>query len=46
MKLGAFFGILFGALGALLLLAILACVVFHFCGCSMNKFSYPLDSEL
>lgn len=45
-KLGAFFGILFGALGALLLLAILACVVFHFCGCSMNKFSYPLDSEL
>uniref|UniRef100_A0A8C8UDM4 Mucin-4 n=1 Tax=Peromyscus maniculatus bairdii TaxID=230844 RepID=A0A8C8UDM4_PERMB len=44
-KLGAFFGILFGALGALLLLGILAFVIFHFCG-SMNKFSYPLDSEL
>ncbi|XP_076798935.1 mucin-4 isoform X6 [Arvicanthis niloticus] len=46
MKLGAFFGILFGTLGTLLLLGILAFVVFHFCGCSMNKFSYPLDSEL
>ncbi|XP_028617217.1 mucin-4-like, partial [Grammomys surdaster] len=45
-KLGAFFGILFGALGALLLLGILAFMVFHFCGCSMNKFSYPLDSDL
>lgn len=44
-KLGAFFGILFGALGALLLLGILAFVIFRFCG-SMNKFSYPLDSEL
>ncbi|GAB1300210.1 Mucin-4 [Apodemus speciosus] len=45
-KLGAFYGILFGSLGALLLLGILAFVVCHFCGCSMNKFSYPLDSEL
>lgn len=45
-KLGAFYGILFGSLGALLLLGLLAFVVCHFCGCSMNKFSYPLDSEL
>ncbi|CAO2631586.1 Muc4 [Lemmus lemmus] len=45
-KLGAFFGILFGALGALLLLGILAFAAFHFCGSSMYKFSYPLASEL
>ncbi|XP_050015819.1 mucin-4 isoform X5 [Alexandromys fortis] len=45
-KLGAFFGILFGALGALLLLGILAFAVFHFCSSSMYKFSYPLASEL
>ena len=45
-KLGAFYGILFGTLGALLLLGILAFMIFHFCGCSKNKFSYPLDSEL
>ncbi|KAH0504404.1 Mucin-4 [Microtus ochrogaster] len=45
-KLGAFFGILFGALGALLLLGILAFAAFHFCSSSMYKFSYPLASEL
>lgn len=45
-KLGAFFGILFGTLGTLLLLGILAFVVFHFWDCSRNKFSYRLDSEL
>ncbi|XP_051047574.1 mucin-4 [Phodopus roborovskii] len=45
-KLGAFFGILFGTLGALLLLGISAFAIFHFCGCSSNKFSYPLDSVL
>ncbi|MEJ1283247.1 mucin 4 [Cricetulus griseus] len=45
-KLGAFFGILFGTLGALLLLGMLAFAIFHFCGCSPNKFSYPLDSVL
>lgn len=45
-KLGAFFGILFGTLGSLLLLGILAFAIFHFCDCSPNKFSYPLDSVL
>lgn len=46
MKLGAFFGILFGTLGGILLLGILAFVIFHFWGCFMKKSSYPLDSEL
>ncbi|KAL1787372.1 mucin-4 [Sigmodon hispidus] len=45
-KLGAFFGILFGALGALLLLGILAFAIFQLCGRSTNKFSYSLNSEL
>nr|XP_020040442.1 mucin-4 [Castor canadensis] len=45
MKLGAFFGILFGALGALLLLGIVAFVVLHFWGFTGAKYSYPLDSE-
>ncbi|XP_017654964.1 mucin-4 [Nannospalax galili] len=42
-KLGAFFGILFGALGALLLLV--ASVVFCFWGYLANRSSYPLTSE-
>uniref|UniRef100_A0A2K6UP28 Mucin 4, cell surface associated n=1 Tax=Saimiri boliviensis boliviensis TaxID=39432 RepID=A0A2K6UP28_SAIBB len=45
MKLEAFFGIFFGALGALLLLGIGMCVVLHFWGCSRTRFSYPLDTE-
>ncbi|XP_045707167.1 mucin-4 isoform X3 [Phyllostomus hastatus] len=44
MKLGAFFGILFGALGALLLLGVIAFVVLHFWR-SRAQYSYPLDSE-
>ncbi|XP_015342195.2 mucin-4 isoform X2 [Marmota marmota marmota] len=45
MKLGAFFGILFGALGALLLLGIVAFVILHFWRSSRTRSSYPLDSE-
>nr|XP_023479343.1 mucin-4 isoform X1 [Equus caballus] len=45
MKLGAFFGILFGALGALLLLGVVTFVVLRFWGCSKAQYSYPLDSE-
>ncbi|XP_045439845.1 mucin-4 isoform X2 [Pipistrellus kuhlii] len=44
MKLGAFFGILFGALGALLLLGALVFVAHRF-WCTKTRFSYPLDSE-
>lgn len=44
MKLGAFFGILFGALGALLLLGAIVFVVHRF-WCTKTRFSYPLDSE-
>uniref|UniRef100_A0A8C7B0H8 Mucin-4 n=1 Tax=Neovison vison TaxID=452646 RepID=A0A8C7B0H8_NEOVI len=44
MKLGAFFGILFGALGFLLLLGAGVFVVLRFwCYCG-NHYSYPLDS--
>ncbi|XP_032120059.1 mucin-4-like isoform X2 [Sapajus apella] len=45
MKLEAFFGIFFGALGALLLLGFGTFVVLHFWGCSRTRFSYPLDTE-
>ncbi|ELW50965.1 Mucin-4 [Tupaia chinensis] len=45
MKLGAFFGILFGALGALSLLGVVVFVGLRFWGCSGTKYSYPLDSE-
>ncbi|XP_042638061.1 mucin-4 [Orycteropus afer afer] len=45
MKLGAFFGILFGALGALLLLGVAEFVVLRFWNCSRTWDSYPLDSE-
>ncbi|XP_058411530.1 mucin-4 isoform X1 [Diceros bicornis minor] len=44
-KLGAFFGILFGALGALLLLGVVVFLVLRFWGCSGAQYSYPLDSE-
>ncbi|XP_045041779.2 mucin-4 isoform X2 [Desmodus rotundus] len=44
MKLGAFFGILFGALGALLLLGVIVFVVLHFWRSGI-RYSYPLDSE-
>ncbi|XP_036889557.1 mucin-4 isoform X2 [Sturnira hondurensis] len=44
MKLGAFFGILFGALGILLLLGVIAFVVLHFWRSGI-RYSYPLDSE-
>ncbi|KAM5276172.1 mucin-4 isoform 3-T3 [Hipposideros larvatus] len=44
MKLGAFFGILFGALGALLLLGVIVFVVHRFWG-SETQYSYSLDSE-
>ncbi|XP_014400771.1 PREDICTED: mucin-4 isoform X2 [Myotis brandtii] len=44
MKLGAFFGILFGALGALLLLGAMVFVVHRF-WYTKTRFSYPLDSE-
>lgn len=43
-KLGAFFGILFGALGALLLLGAVVFMVLRF-RCSGTQYSYPLDSE-
>lgn len=43
-KLGAFFGILFGALGALLLLGVAVFVVHHFWS-SKTRYSYSLDSE-
>ncbi|XP_066096985.1 mucin-4 isoform X11 [Saccopteryx bilineata] len=42
MKLGAFFGILFGVLGALLLLGAVVFVGLRFWG---FRYSYPLDSE-
>ncbi|XP_037693419.1 mucin-4 isoform X2 [Choloepus didactylus] len=45
MKLGAFFGILFGALGALLLLGTGAFVALRFLSSSGTRYSYPLDSE-
>ncbi|XP_019652515.2 mucin-4 [Ailuropoda melanoleuca] len=45
MKLGAFFGILFGALGFLLLLGAAGFVVLRFWCYSGNHYSYPLDSE-
>lgn len=44
LKLGAFFGILFGALGALLLLGVIVFVVHHFWGSKIH-YSYSLDSE-
>ena len=43
-KLGAFFGILFGTLGAILLLGVAVFVILRFRG-SWARFSYPLDSE-
>ncbi|XP_016055646.1 PREDICTED: mucin-4 [Miniopterus natalensis] len=43
-KLGAFFGILFGALGALLLLGAVVFMVLRFWS-SRTRYSYPLDSE-
>ncbi|XP_063478134.1 mucin-4 isoform X49 [Symphalangus syndactylus] len=43
MKLDAFFGIFFGALGGLLLLAVGTFVVLRFWGCSRARFSYFLD---
>ncbi|XP_044892999.1 mucin-4 isoform X1 [Felis catus] len=45
MKLGAFFGILFGALGALLLLGVVVFVVLRFWCYPRNQYSYPLDTE-
>ncbi|XP_040477304.1 mucin-4 [Ursus maritimus] len=45
LKLGAFFGILFGALGFLLLLGAAGFVVLRFWCYSGNHYSYPLDSE-
>ncbi|XP_006869495.1 PREDICTED: mucin-4-like [Chrysochloris asiatica] len=45
LKLGAFFGILFGALGALLLLGVVAFVALRFCSYSKTWDSYPLGSE-
>lgn len=44
MKLGAFFGILFGALGALLLLGAVVFVVLRF-WCPKARSSYLVDSE-
>ncbi|XP_012495171.1 PREDICTED: mucin-4 [Propithecus coquereli] len=45
-KLGAFFGILFGALSVLLLLGAAVFVVLRFWGCSATKYyDYHLDSE-
>lgn len=44
LKLGAFFGILFGALGALLLLGVIVFVVHRF-WVSKIQYSYSLDSE-
>ncbi|XP_030664642.1 mucin-4-like, partial [Nomascus leucogenys] len=43
MKLDAFFGIFFGVLGGLLLLAVGTFVVLRFWGCSRARFSYFLD---
>ncbi|XP_006884357.1 PREDICTED: mucin-4-like [Elephantulus edwardii] len=45
MKLGAFFGILFGALSLLLLLGVVVFVVLHFKNCFGIQNSYPLHSE-
>ncbi|XP_036705568.1 LOW QUALITY PROTEIN: mucin-4 [Balaenoptera musculus] len=45
LKLGAFFGILFGALGALLLLGVVLFVLLRFWGWSGTRFSYPLGSK-
>lgn len=45
LKLDAFFGILFGALGALLLLGVVLFVFLRFWGCCGSRFSYPLGSE-
>ncbi|KAK2500424.1 hypothetical protein MC885_020227 [Smutsia gigantea] len=44
-KLGAFFGILFGALGVLLVLAIMAFVVLRFWGCPRKRYSYTVESK-
>ncbi|XP_027392786.1 mucin-4 isoform X1 [Bos indicus x Bos taurus] len=44
MKLGAFFGILFGTLGAILLLGVAVFVILRFWG-SRARLSYRLDSE-
>uniref|UniRef100_H0X1A8 Mucin 4, cell surface associated n=1 Tax=Otolemur garnettii TaxID=30611 RepID=H0X1A8_OTOGA len=44
-KLGAFFGILFGALSALFLLGVVVFVCLRFWGCSGTKYDYRLDSE-
>lgn len=44
MKLGAFFGILFGTLGALLLLGVVVFVVRRFWGAE-TQYAYTLDSE-
>ncbi|XP_066889608.1 mucin-4 [Kogia breviceps] len=45
LKLGAFFGILFGALGALLLLGVVLFVFLRIWGCYGSRFSYLLGSE-
>lgn len=45
MKLGAFFGILFGSLGALLALGAVAWVALRLWDPSKNECSYPLPSE-
>ncbi|KAB0365564.1 hypothetical protein FD754_009720, partial [Muntiacus muntjak] len=44
-KFRAFLGILFGTLGAVLLLGVAVFVVLRFWGRSWARFSYPLDSE-
>lgn len=45
-KYDAFLGILFGSLGALLLLGLAVFVVLRFCGCSGTRYSsYPLNCE-
>lgn len=44
-KLGAFFGILFGALGVLLLLGIVTFVVLRFWGCPRKRYSYSVESK-
>lgn len=44
MKLGAFFRILFGTLGAILLLGVAVFLILRFRG-SWAGFSYPLDSR-
>ena len=43
LKLGAFFGILFGTLGAILLLGVAVFVILRF-WCSWARLSYRLDS--